>query len=107
MSGTPYTPEDLAYIQGMSVCNAGMDKIHVEMRELTLPAPHGGGRPQPGPPMGVAVVPGGAARLDGGGNWLGGILGGDGDFMRRGVARLGEARHGSDWPGWAGRGKTR
>ena len=34
MSGTPYTPEDLAYIRGMSVCNAGMDKIHAELREL-------------------------------------------------------------------------
>ena len=34
MSGTPYTPEDLAYIQGMSVCNAAMDAIHAEMREL-------------------------------------------------------------------------
>ena len=34
MSGTPYTPEDLALIQGMSICNSAMDKIHAEMREL-------------------------------------------------------------------------
>ena len=31
MSGTPYTPEDLAYIQGRSVCYSAIDKIHGEM----------------------------------------------------------------------------
>ena len=94
MSGTPYTPEDLAYIQGMSVCNAGMDKIHVEMRELTLPAPHGGGRPQPGPPMGVALVLGGAGGVDGGGDRVVGAVVRDEDFMRRGLARPGTAWRG-------------
>ena len=34
MSGTPYTPEDLAYIQGMSICNSAMDKMHTEALAL-------------------------------------------------------------------------
>ena len=38
MSGTPYTPEDLAYIQGMNICNSAMDTIHAEMRELRYSA---------------------------------------------------------------------
>ena len=31
MSGSPYTPEDLVYIQGRSVCYSAIDKIHAEM----------------------------------------------------------------------------
>jgi len=34
MSGTPYTPEDLAYIQGRSICYSAIDRTHAEMREL-------------------------------------------------------------------------
>ena len=30
MSGTPYTPEDLTYIPGRSVCYSAIDNIHGE-----------------------------------------------------------------------------
>ena len=36
MSGTPYTPEDLVYIQGRSVCYSAIDKIHAEMWGFVL-----------------------------------------------------------------------
>ena len=34
MSGTPYTPEEMTYIQGRNVCYSAIDKIHAEMWEV-------------------------------------------------------------------------
>ena len=36
MSGTPYTPEEMTYIQGRTVCYSAIDKIHAEMWGLRL-----------------------------------------------------------------------
>jgi len=36
MSGTPYTPEEMTYIQGRNVCYSAIDKIHAEMWGLRL-----------------------------------------------------------------------